>query len=1320
MADVLKLKVGLDNQELDADLRDNEKKVEAFNARLTRAARNNAQTAGTAISSITQILERETLKAAQSFGSSFHRETFRLMQDAQRLAEMLRFQDALAEFQRRTRAAFRDFISQAVTGARGAEEALRSRLSGSVFDRLKAKAGETFAAIREKASGLFSGLGGGGSSGGGGGLLSTVLGFAGGGILGSAVTSIFGGLLDQIKGIASAGLDFNSTIESAEISLKRLLGSSQAARAEIERLKKDALAAPIDFTQLLELDQRLLNARFSVKLLEKDFVGFTQGTALLTGTKGLTDRLDGITTALSQMSQKGRVSNEELSQLAERQLPIYKLLGDAIGKTTDEVFRLAESGQLDGLKTAELIFKSLSKEAANVGDEVKNSFAVLSSNFSDLQQQAAGRATQGLFRDAKDLLQLATGADAQRIITNIAGGFDTLESKVSGGFRAAFDVLKSGNLFDLGKQAVEGLTQGIATTAQSAWDKAKELGGGVLDTVKRVLEIESPSKRMRELGQFAADGFTEGLIDRTSEGFRRWAKQIEKIGGEEFIKAVEAVARKVGANPNDLLGVFAFESRLNPATTNGIGATGLIQFLKKTARDLGTSTDSLRQQTAVDQLAYVEKYLLQFGKVLDTTEKLYSAVLRGRVLSDPDRVLFREGTKAYAQNPLDFDKSGTVTLREAASQITKQGFTTPGRGGFTIPGGEVITEIRAAVEAIPLNLDRINAGLNGLPQQATAIATATQHVTQQTVAATTATAGLGNATYTAAEQAANFANVWKNPLLADIKKAEEALKSIGQFLPEKERLAQLEALREIKQADEDAHLSMIKNRVRLADATVYHAERANAGVLEYLAQQTRGITELVRDAKTGVIDSLFGAADQSISRLTSRLGIFKNVVADILSGLARLALSPILGGLLGGTGARAAGGFSLGGFGPGGTAPFNPSSNSGGGGFFNFVRNAFGFGGGGSSNSSLPTPPSITAGNGPIPTISRAEAGLEGVGLSNDTALARAAGAGNPSFLARLFGGAGGALLPFLGAGIGSSLGGQSTLGQIAGLLGGGAVGLGISYGASVFGALGGGFGALGPAALAALGPAALIGAPLIAAAILLGRAKQRRTDEATSGDSLQRAIDEIKELKRQADTGQLTSIAQAESSFTAIHRQFINETLQLKTKSVRESRLNNQGDITPPLHPDSLRALFERETLPAVIAANRRRGVFDRLLPEFDTGGLIPRTGPIYAHERELILNLKQQRTIAGMAGSDVFVRAGVPNAPTVTATPSPTVYTAGNRSSGGESLQPIVIHVEKLTLNVSREEAGRLVAEGLETNDGRKVFIKTANDAKLNRDIR
>ncbi len=78
----------------------------------------------------------------------------------------------------------------------------------------------------------------------------------------------------------------------------------------------------------------------------------------------------------------------------------------------------------------------------------------------------------------------------------------------------------------------------------------------------------------------------------------------------EFIGAVEQMAERLGTQPEYILAAMSFETggRFDPSIQNGIGATGLIQFLKSTAQGLGTTTDKLAKMSAVAQLAFVEKY----------------------------------------------------------------------------------------------------------------------------------------------------------------------------------------------------------------------------------------------------------------------------------------------------------------------------------------------------------------------------------------------------------------------------------------------------------------------------------------------------------------------------------------------------------------------------------------------------------------------------------------------------------------------------------------------------------------------------------------
>lgn len=146
----------------------------------------------------------------------------------------------------------------------------------------------------------------------------------------------------------------------------------------------------------------------------------------------------------------------------------------------------------------------------------------------------------------------------------------------------------------------------------------------------------------------------------------------------EFVDKVKTTASALGCSPEDLLACMAFETgrTFNPSLRNGIGATGLIQFIPSTARSLGTTTDYLAGLTRTQQMEWVQKYfkagpLSRVSK--PSIDDLYMSILWPAAVGQPDNyVLFSAGTKAYAQNPLDKDGKGYVTKADAAAKARAQ------------------------------------------------------------------------------------------------------------------------------------------------------------------------------------------------------------------------------------------------------------------------------------------------------------------------------------------------------------------------------------------------------------------------------------------------------------------------------------------------------------------------------------------------------------------------------------------------------------------------------------------------------------------------
>lgn len=112
-------------------------------------------------------------------------------------------------------------------------------------------------------------------------------------------------------------------------------------------------------------------------------------------------------------------------------------------------------------------------------------------------------------------------------------------------------------------------------------------------------------------------------------------------------------------------------AKRNPKST----ATGLIQFMEFTAKNLGTTTAELAKMTQVQQMNYVYKYFLPHkGKLKDLSD-IYMAILWPAGIGKPlDHVLWSKNDpkteSAYNVNSgLDLDKSGTVTKAEAYAKV---------------------------------------------------------------------------------------------------------------------------------------------------------------------------------------------------------------------------------------------------------------------------------------------------------------------------------------------------------------------------------------------------------------------------------------------------------------------------------------------------------------------------------------------------------------------------------------------------------------------------------------------------------------------------
>lgn len=143
---------------------------------------------------------------------------------------------------------------------------------------------------------------------------------------------------------------------------------------------------------------------------------------------------------------------------------------------------------------------------------------------------------------------------------------------------------------------------------------------------------------------------------------------------DAFIAKVLDVAEYLGVKPEHLMFLMWFETAhtLDSHIQNRIGATGLIQFMPKTAVFLGTTTKALKEMSNVEQMEYVRRHLGVFrGKYKDYVD-LYCGIFWPAAVGKPDTYRITSDVVAK-QNPLfDINKDLDIEKSEIRQALKKQ------------------------------------------------------------------------------------------------------------------------------------------------------------------------------------------------------------------------------------------------------------------------------------------------------------------------------------------------------------------------------------------------------------------------------------------------------------------------------------------------------------------------------------------------------------------------------------------------------------------------------------------------------------------------
>ncbi len=174
------------------------------------------------------------------------------------------------------------------------------------------------------------------------------------GMVGVGLTAATAGL----AAIAREAVNAAGSLEQTKIGFSTMLGSAEEANKFLKELEDFAARTPFQFNELVTGAKRLMAMGFAAQEVRPMLEAVGDAVAALGGSGEMIQR---VTLALGQMRAKGKVSAEEMRQLAEAGIPAWQMLADTIGTSIPQAMKMAERGTVKADQAIAGIIEGMNK-----------------------------------------------------------------------------------------------------------------------------------------------------------------------------------------------------------------------------------------------------------------------------------------------------------------------------------------------------------------------------------------------------------------------------------------------------------------------------------------------------------------------------------------------------------------------------------------------------------------------------------------------------------------------------------------------------------------------------------------------------------------------------------------------------------------------------------------------------------------------------------------------------------------------------------------------------------------------------------------------
>lgn len=422
----------------------------------------------------------------------------------------------------------------------------------------------------------------------------------------------------------------NAEMEQYTTSLEVMLGSAEKASAMIAEMREFAAKTPLTLDNVISSGTLLMG------------YGADESSLIDTMTKlgdlasGNAEKMDRITLAYGQMLAKGKVTGEELRQMAEAGVPLQAALAESIGVTGEEFSKMVSKGEvgIDALNKAITELTTGDGKFAGMMEKQSQTMHGMLSTLQDNISEFFRKMGEGAFGEVKSALQdvsdqlaeweqdgtldewaQGVGVLLKNLIAflkqAISVGLDFKEAIIAGAVAlGTFKIgIGIGNVINATVSAIRSFTTATkeATTAQAAFNavgaanKYVFIGAAILSVIATVATLvtttNNATQSVEELTQAASE-----LSDEAQKSADK-AKTLEEV-----MSKYEDTSTKVQSAAEKTQTLKDLQEQLNSAYGDTKEAIDLVNdSYTENIKKLQAATEAERENARIQAQAAVNK-----------------------------------------------------------------------------------------------------------------------------------------------------------------------------------------------------------------------------------------------------------------------------------------------------------------------------------------------------------------------------------------------------------------------------------------------------------------------------------------------------------------------------------------------------------------------------------------------------------------------------------------------------------------------------------------------------------------------------------------